>query len=176
MRVYTSADLPDSAPSHSRCSRARDWPTTHGCAGKTEWARRVLKARRPQLVASEDRHPVCYGRGGLHGQVGSAATAPFGPWHNPTKWMSKEHAGEPRYTVDLGKDPVVRRPRHKHPHHACCDARPWAWPWRRVRSFTWGPSLRRERSMLHHSLRVASSPRCARSSSSRAAHGVPSSP
>ena len=36
--------------------------------------------------------------------------APFGPWFDDSKWKSKIATnGDPRYQVDLGKDPVKAR-------------------------------------------------------------------
>ena len=75
--------------------------TADSCAYKhSPWAKIILAAKRPFLVESEFRHPACYGP-----REFGIADEPFGPWQDPTKWSSELHGAEPRYVVDLGKDP-----------------------------------------------------------------------
>ena len=53
---------------------------------------------------SDDRFPECFGSIG-----DGSASEPFGPLHDDTKWASRGYDGEPRYVVDLGKDPDFAR-------------------------------------------------------------------
>ena len=75
------------------------------CAYKhSGWTKSLLKSRRPALWDSEQLHPECFG-------YGPSESSPFGPRWDDAKWSSSEpkSGGEPRYVVDLGKDPTYAR-------------------------------------------------------------------
>ena len=78
--------------------------TDDSCAYKhSSWATSVLQARRPVLYEAESHHPECFGP-----KEYGADDQPFGPWQDTSRWVaSRSYAGEPRYAVDLGKDPVL---------------------------------------------------------------------
>ena len=79
--------------------------TSSSCAYKhSAWSKIILAFRRPTLAAAETRHPACYGP-----REFGIADEPFGPWQDPTKWSSELHGAEPRYVVDLGKDPTFAK-------------------------------------------------------------------
>ena len=67
------------------------------------WTRSLLKSRRPTLWDSEQLHPECYG-------YGPPESSAFGPPWDDAKWSSAtKRGGEPRYIVDLGRDPTIAR-------------------------------------------------------------------
>ena len=72
------------------------------CAYKSlAWTEFIFGKLRPKLWKSEASHPQCYGS-----RAAGLQTAPFGPEHDPAKWLSEDHGGVSTYKVDLGKDPT----------------------------------------------------------------------
>ena len=68
---------------------------------------------REVLFESEARLPACFGEYTSEGR----ATAPFGPWFDPRRWIF--HANEERYYVDLGKEKRRARMRLKEMREVC---------------------------------------------------------
>ena len=73
------------------------------CAYKNyAWAQQMLSIRRPALWASDTT--TCYG------SKLDLSTTPYGPWYDKTRWEARGKPGfEPRYIIDLGKDPNFAR-------------------------------------------------------------------
>ena len=64
------------------------------------WNTYISGELRTRLSESEARHPECYG----HSSVGALVT-PYGPPHDPSKWLADDLGAGFTYKVDLGKDP-----------------------------------------------------------------------
>jgi len=64
------------------------------------WNTYISGQLRTRLSESEARHPECYG----HSSVGALVT-PYGPPHDPSKWLADDFGAGFTYKVDLGKDP-----------------------------------------------------------------------
>ena len=75
--------------------------SSDSCAYKSlGWTEFIFGKLRSKLWESEARHPECYGS-----RAAGLETAPFGPNHDPTKWLSEDRGQGSSYKVDLGKDP-----------------------------------------------------------------------
>jgi hypothetical protein len=75
--------------------------SSESCAYKSlGWTEFIFGKLRSKLWESEARHPECYGS-----RAAGLETAPFGPNHDPTKWLSEDRGQGSSYKVDLGKDP-----------------------------------------------------------------------
>ena len=75
--------------------------SSDSCAYKSlDWTEFIFGKLRSKLWESEARHPECYGS-----RAAGLESAPFGPNHDPTKWLSEDRGQGSTYKVDLGKDP-----------------------------------------------------------------------
>ena len=75
--------------------------SSESCAYKSlDWTEFIFGRLRSKLWESEARHPECYGS-----REAGLESAPFGPNHDPTKWLSEDRGQGSSYKVDLGKDP-----------------------------------------------------------------------